>query len=76
MKMNQRLIFPAAVIVAALAGCSGDSTTPAEQAKLKTAFAQQHIDMSQVPANQRQRVQGFIDRANAMRATAEKNGSK
>ena len=72
--MNQRLrVLAASTVLAVLAGCSG-GPSKAEQDQLKQQFGQKTVDINQVPANEKQRVQGFIDRANAMRAGGKAKG--
>jgi hypothetical protein len=56
------------VILLAMSGCSSSGTSPADETKLKQQFAKKNFDINDVPANERQMVQGFIDRNKKMAA--------
>lgn len=68
------VIMILAVLIGVVAGCSGGTTAEQDDKELRKQLSKPKIDMNDVPPNQRAMVQGYIDKANAMRAKAEAHG--
>lgn len=73
--MYKRMFFICSVALSGtLVGCSGADAAKQSDKDLRTSFEKPKVDINDVPASQKAMVQGFIDRANAMRAKAAAGG--
>jgi hypothetical protein len=63
-----------AILVGIVVGCSGGSSPAQDDKDLRAKLSKPKIDIKDVPPDQKAMVQGYIDRANEMRAKAQANG--
>ncbi len=63
------------IVVVAAVGCKSDTPSASDDKALRANFAKSTFDIKDVPADQKARVQGFIDRAKEMAAKGQSPGA-
>lgn len=70
--MKKLMLFAClGILTGAIGGCASGSSAATDDATMRKKLSKNKIDINDVPEKQRPMVQGFIDRANQMRAKGQ-----